>query len=206
MFGAASTKPLKSAMHPKIFFTFGIVGLCAVLGMGCAAPRPPVAPAPKSLPGDLSIYRKTDDQATHEWAKTAEFLVPVGQGIPIRGLEFERGDLALGNSSRRIISSIFNCLEEITENTAGDTEAARVAEFSKMEFEIRAYAGESGNREQNRALAQNRAEGVRQELLRLGTPSWRLSARGFDFRDRAVSPGRGADLGPRNWIEFVRTR
>jgi len=134
--------------------------------------------------------------------KTSEFLVPVGQAVSVRGLEFDRGEISLNGAGLKITAGIFNCLEEITENTAGNTDAARVAEFSKMEFQIQAYVDETGKREENRTLAQNRADAVMQELLRLGTPSWRLSAKGFDVRDRSASAGRRT----RTRVEFVRTR
>lgn len=125
---------------------------------------------------DLSIYRLTNDQAGHEFVKTEKFLVPVGSVVQIEGLEFEPGASTLTPRHKLIVQQIFNALEEITENTPGDTNTARVAEFQKMEFTIRGYPDASADRDPDSTLAEERAKAVRDFLTYLGTPAWRLTA------------------------------
>jgi outer membrane protein OmpA-like peptidoglycan-associated protein len=146
----------------------------------------------------LSLYRITNDQAGHEWAKTEQFLVPVGSAITINGLEFEPGISTLTSKQKLIVQDVFNCLEEITENTVNDTNTARVAEFKKMEFEIRGYP--DGSDKVNAALSEERAKAVLDWLTYLGTPPWRLKAAGSVIAPNAAPanrerPGR---------VEFIR--
>ena len=61
--------------------------------------------------------------------------VTVGSAIIINGLEFEPGISTLTSKQKLIVQDVFNCLEEITENTLNDTYGARVAEHKKFEFE-----------------------------------------------------------------------
>jgi outer membrane protein OmpA-like peptidoglycan-associated protein len=160
---------------------------------------------PKGDPArdDLSIYRVTNDQAGHEFVKTEQFLVPVGSVVVIKGLEFEPGTSDLTARQKLIVQQVFNSLEEITENTVGDTNAARVAEYRKMEFEIRGYP-DSEEREVNPALAEERAKAVLDLLTYLGTPAWRLKARGLTDKQRlSRTAGKNFKNGS---IEFVRTR
>jgi outer membrane protein OmpA-like peptidoglycan-associated protein len=154
--------------------------------MSCVSPEKSTRPLAET---DLAIYRKTDDQAGHELVKTAQFLVPKGSSVVIKGLEFEPGTSTLTLTQKQILQQVFNCLEEITENTVGDTNSARVAEFKKMKFEVCGYS-EPGGVEMNKALPKQRAEAVRDRLTYLGTPGWRLKA-----------TARGCDA-----VKFIRTR
>jgi outer membrane protein OmpA-like peptidoglycan-associated protein len=147
---------------------------------------------------DLSIYRLTNGQAGHEIVKTEKFLVPVGSVVHIKSLEFEPGASTLTASHKLIVQQIFNSLEEITENTPGDTNSARVAEFKKMKFEIRGYSDSSGNGALDVSLGESRAKAVLNFLTYLGTPSWRLTATGSQTpADHDTKRGT---------IEFIRTK
>lgn len=137
------------------------------------------------MAGDLSIYRVSNDQVGHELIKTERFLVPVGTEVPIPEIKFDTGSAKVTVGVQKIISQIFNSLEEITENTVGDTNAVRVAEFKGMRFEVRGYPETFGDNSKNNLLAQQRADAVMGYLLRFGTPAWRLQAR----RVRAPRPG-----------------
>jgi outer membrane protein OmpA-like peptidoglycan-associated protein len=154
----------------------------------------------------LSIYRITNDQAGHELAKTEQFLVPVGSVIVIKGLEFEPGVSTLTPTQKLIVQHVFNCLEEITENTVGDTNGTRVAEYKKMEFEIRGYADDAGSREANAALAEERAKAVLNFLTYLGTPPWRLKAKGIGVKGRVASSAVAEDRKSNNRVVFIRKR
>jgi outer membrane protein OmpA-like peptidoglycan-associated protein len=147
--------------------------LCCLVFLGCkSSGRAPTTGGLKKA--NLSVYRITDNQPGHEFVKTGEFLVPVGSVILIKGLEFEPGVCTLTTQQRLIVQQIFNCLEEITENTPGDTNLPRVAEFKRMKFEIRGCSENSGDHDRNAALAEARAKAVFDFLTYLGTPSWRL--------------------------------
>src|ERR1051325_3994042 len=115
---------------------------------------------------DLDIYRITNGQAGHEFARTEQFLVPVGSIIVINGLEFEPGVSTLTARQKLIVQDVFNCLEEITENTVNDTNLARVAEHKKMRFEIRGYTDASDRG--NATLSKDRAKAVMDWLIYLG--------------------------------------
>lgn len=145
---------------------------------------------------DLALYRITNDQAGHEWAKTEQFLGPVGSVTFVDGLRFPPGVSTLDTHQKLIVQDVFNCLEEITENTVNDTNVVRVAEHKKMEFEIRGYPDESGSREEMKALSQARAQAVVDWLTYLGTPPWRLKASGAV----SVKPEKSGR------VEFVRTK
>jgi hypothetical protein len=94
--------------------------LCCCLNLSCASPELHI-PSQDLAKDDLSLYRKTNNQAGHEFVKTEEFLVPVGAVIVIKGLEFAPGVSTLTRPQERIVQQVFNSLEEITENTVGDT-------------------------------------------------------------------------------------
>ena len=96
---------------------------------------------------------------------------------------------------------MFNCIEEITENTVGHTNSTRVAEYKRMEFEIRGHSDDSDNREANVALAEERAKAVLNRLTYLGTPQWRLKATALGTR-----PDASENLMKRGTVEFIRTR
>jgi len=128
--------------------------------------------------------------------------VPVGTVIVIKGLEFEPGSSTLNEMHKHIVQQVFNSIEEITENTVGDTNRARVAEYKKMEFEIRGYPDKSGSRESNVALADERAKVVLDLLTYLGTPPWRLKATGGRIASNAAAENRKKH----GTVEFVRTR
>ena len=145
---------------------------------------------------DLSVYRITNDQPGHEFVKTEEFLVPVGSIIPIKALEFEPGSSTLTANQRIVVQQIFNSIEEITENTPGDANTARVAEFKKMKFEIRGYPDVSGARDLG--LGEQRAKAVLNFLIYLGTASERLTA--------TAANAQHGHPGKRGKIEFIRTQ
>jgi outer membrane protein OmpA-like peptidoglycan-associated protein len=179
--------------------------LCCLSSISCLSPgrhEPHHGPAKD----DLSVYRVTDDQAGHEFVKTEEFLVPVGSVIVITGLEFEPGASALTRMHERIVQQIFNSIEEITENTVGDTNGTRVRELKDIQFEIRGYPDDSGGREGNVALSEERAKAVLNLLTYLGTPQWRLKATGLGAKGRSSWTASQANRKTYGRVEFVRTR
>ena len=176
--------------------------LCCLASLSCVSDRPNHGPAKD----DLAIYRITNDQAGHEYVKTEQLLGPVGSVIIINGLEFEAGSSTLTEMHKHIVQQIFNSIEEITENTVGDTNTARVAEYKKMEFEIRGYPDDSGSRESNMALAQERAKAVLDLLTYLGTPPWRLKATALDAKGRIASNAAAQNRKKHGRVEFIRTR
>ncbi len=130
--------------------------------------------------------------------KTEQFIVPVGTAIIIKGLEFEPGVAKLTGQQERIVQQIFNSIEEVTEGISSDPDAARVAGFKKMQFEIHGYAEKADGRENNAALGEARARAVMNFLTNCGTPPWRLKARGFS--SNKVSPPK-----KNGRVELVRT-
>ncbi len=165
----------------------------SVLFVSCAESRK------ERLPwGDLTIYRKTNDELGHEFVKTEQFIVPVGTIIPIEGLEYDAGITNLTTTQERILQQVFNSIEEVTENTMGDTDLARVGEFKKMSFEIRGYGDGPGNAKTNLLMGQARANAALVFLTRLGTPAWRLHA--------TTANGPAGTAQNRGRIVFVRTR
>jgi outer membrane protein OmpA-like peptidoglycan-associated protein len=144
---------------------------------------------------DLKLYRATNNQPGHEFVKTEQFLVPAGSVIVIKGLEFQPGKSTLTPTQKEIVQQVFNSIEEITENTLGDSNTVRVAEFKKMEFEIRGYPDNSAGGEADVALSEARAKAVLEFLTYLGTPPWRLKAKGL------VMPHH-----TKEHIEFVRVK
>ena len=151
-------------------------------------------------------YLTTRDQVGHELVKTEQFIVPVGTSIRIAGLEFRSLPCALTSLHERILRQVFNSLEEITENTVNDQDPARVAEFRKMEFEVRGYSAASGHPDLDEANSKACAEVAMAHLTNLGTPAWRLKAKGLD----PTRPGTTATRVPRPRsgvrVEFVRTK
>jgi outer membrane protein OmpA-like peptidoglycan-associated protein len=180
----------RSVNRIPFWFATGLVFLVALTGCKSSGP------GHSALKGDLSIYKLTNDQPGHEYVKTETFLVPVGSLIRIKGLEFERDSSTLSSTQRLIVQQIFNSIEEITENTPGDTNAARVEEFKKMKFEIRGYPDTPGNRDLG--LAEQRAKAVLNLLTYLGTPKERLTL--------AVSGGASVHSGNHGRVEFIRIR
>jgi len=147
--------------------------------------------------GDLTIYRKTNEELGHQFVKTEQFIVPVGTVIPIKGLEFEPGVTNLTTTHERIVQQIFNSIEELTENTMGDTNLARTAEFKKMKFQIRGYPDNSSTRETSKVVSQARANAVANLLTYLGTPAWRMKAVG-------IYPKTSQDQKRNGTVVFVR--
>ena len=179
--------------------------LCCLSCPSCGS-RGGASPNRNLAADDLSLYRKTNDEAGHELVKTEEFLVPVGSVIVLKGLEFEPGVATLTRTQERIVQQVFNSLEEITENTVGDTNSTRVAEFMKLKLEVRGYSDGSGSRESKLALAEARAKAVMHFLTSLGTPAWRLKASGIET-EGATAANAGVENGKRQGrVEFVRTR
>ena len=142
----------------------------------------------------LDLYRVTNNQAGHEFVKTEQFLVPVGSVITIQGLDFVPGVSTLSPKQKRIVQQAFNSIEEITENTVGDTSKARVAEYKKMQFEIRGYSDNSGAPETDNALSGARAKTVVDLLTQLGTPPWRMKVKAMP-----------AEHERKSMVVFVRT-
>jgi len=142
----------------------------------------------------LDLYRVTNDQAGHEFVKTEQFLVPVGSVITIQFLNFAPGVSTLSPTQERIVQQVFNSIEEITENTVGDTNMPRVAEYKNMQFEIRGYSDNSGSSETDTALSAARAKTVVNLLTRLGTPPWRMKVKAMP-----------AEQERKSMVVFVRT-
>jgi len=181
---------------------FAVLLFC-IAAMGChSSERKPKATLAKD---DLSTYRMTNDQPGHEFVKTEDFLVPVGSVVVIEGLEFESGNSTLNVRDRLIIQQIFNSIEEITENTPGDTNSIRVAELKRIRFEIRGYADEFRDPNANATLAEARAKAVLNLLTYLGTPGWRLQASAF-VASRSISKLSAENRKNKGRIEFIRTR
>ena len=179
--------------------------LCCLSSMSCVSPERH-RQNPDLAKDDLSVYRITNDQAGHEFVKTEKFLVPVGSVIVIKGLEFEPGASALTLMHKHIVQQVFNSIEEITENTVGDTNSTRVAEYRKMEFEIHGYSDDSGNRGVDGALAEERAKAVLNLLSYLGTPPWRLKGTGVIEAKRQGDTKSTENLAKHGTVEFLRTR
>ena len=184
---------------------FVFVLLCCLSSVGCVSHRGN-HPHQALAKDDLSLYRITNDQAGHELVKTEEFLVPVGSVTVINGLEFKPGISTLTSKQRLIVQQIFNCLEEITENTVGDTNRARVAEYKKMEFEIRGYPDGSGTSEAKVAISEERAKAVLNLLIYLGTPPWRLKVTGLGAKRPGNWNAAAENHKKHGSVEFVRTR
>jgi len=175
----------------RIGWSLAIV-LCCLYSTSCAWHDPAK---------DLSLYRITNDQAGHEYAKTEQFLVPVGSVIFINGLEFEPGVSTLTTKQKLIVQDVFNCLEEITENTVNDTHTVRVAEHKKLKLEIRGYPDISDSSTVNPTISEVRAKAVTDWLTYLGTPPWRLEATGFNSRSAAHAKENSKKPGR---VEFIR--
>lgn len=187
-----------AAKNPSLTgFWFAAFLYCAAL-TGCKSPS-------TLNKNDLSVYRRTNDQAGHEIVKTEKFLVPVGSVVSIEGLKFEPGASTLTARHKLILQQVFNSLEEITENTPGDTNVTRVGEFKKMKFEIRGFPDPSRNREDRdpSALAEERAKAVLSFLTYLGTPPWRLKATVFL---PSHSGPTSVDANKFGAVDFVRTQ
>lgn len=143
----------------------------------------------------LDVYRVTNTHAGHEFVKTEQFLVPVGSVVSIQFLDFAPGVSTLSPSQELVVQQVFNALEEITENTVNDPNTARVAEYKKMEFEVRGFPDKAGTPETDTALAEARSKTVTDLLIRLGTPASRLKTKGMP-----ADPERNSS------VVFVRTR
>ena len=186
--------------------THCLISLVCCFGLSSCVPPEGNHASNSRSKDDLSIYRVTNDQAGHEWVKTEQFLVPIGSVVIIEGLEFAPGISALTPRQKLIVQQVFNALEEITENTVNDTNAARVAEFKKMEFAVIGYGDEPGRSETNAGLAAERANAVRDWLVNLGTPPWRLkTSRPQTLSQKKLKPAtQPASRAGR--VEFVRMR
>ena len=170
-----------------------VVLICGLWFAGCGEP------------GDgLDVYRVTNTHAGHEFVKTEQFLVPVGSVVSIQFLDFAPGVSTLSPTQELIVQQVFNSLEEITENTVNDTNTARVAEYTKMEFEVRGFPdppppslrrASPGGSQSDTALGEARSKTVIDLLTNLGTPAWRLKAKGMP-----ADPQRNSS------VVFVRTR
>jgi len=166
-----------------------------------AVGKDPKAPQPE-VP---EFYRRSRTQAGHEFVKTEQFVVPVATTVSIDGLDFPPGGAELTAAQKRILQQVFNALEEITENTVGDSDAARVAEFAKMEFDVIGHADSSDPAEERTALAEARARTVIALLTNLGTPPWRLHLKAAG----GEKPGaglRGKAAPAKRHVEFVRIK
>jgi len=151
-------------------------------------------------------YRSTRDQAGHELVKTEEFVVPVGTTVVVKGLDFAGPACSLTFNQERILTQVFNSLEEITENTVNDTDPARVAEFKKMRFAIRGYSTYAGDRKQDKALSLDCAKVMAKYLTSQGTPAWRLEANGLGSKGssaRSTAPGTSTN---KLTVDFLRTK
>ena len=153
-----------------------------------------------------SPYLKTRDQVGHELVKTEQFVVPVGAAIRIEGLEFPSAPCTLTPRQQLILTQVFNSLEEITENTVGDTDAVRVAEFQTMTFEVRGYSAATGHRDQDKANARGCAEVAMDFLTNLGTPAWRLKATGSSKSGPGAKAAPAGKLRAGIRVEFARTK
>lgn len=164
--------------------------------------QPHQAAQPRAVPAP---YTQTRDQAGHEFVKTEQFVVPVGEAVIIEALQFEALPCELTTHQKRVLQQVFNSLEEITENTVGDTDPVRIAEFAGMAFEITAYSRKAGKREQD-AAAQQCASVARDHLTNLGTPPRRLTTAGVGAKapgvPKSARPGRGFAVR----VVFVRTK
>lgn len=161
--------------------------------------------ARSTVEGVPAPYRETRDQAGHEFVKTEQFVVPVGTTVVIEGLEFESGTSTLTPMQERIVQQIFNSLEEITENTVGDTDEARVKEHKKMVFEIRGYSADTGDRERDVKFSEECAKAVLNHLTKLGTPPRHLKSKGFGSENPVAPHTTTAEGRMKNCrVEFVR--
>jgi outer membrane protein OmpA-like peptidoglycan-associated protein len=175
----------------------------AVVLILCSAPQeawPAEArPATRDVP---ALYKTTRDQAGHELVKTEDFVVPVGTTVVVKGLEFDGPPCSLSPDQERILRQVFNSIEEITENTLNDTDAARVAKFKAMKFEIRGYSTFAGDQKADRALSEDCANIVVRYLTGDGTPAWRLTAKGLGSRMPAAHRSSTRKL----MVDFTRTK
>jgi hypothetical protein len=128
---------------------FATAAAAIICSVSCA--HPPRVP---------DVYTSTRNNAGHEFVKTEDFVVPRGTVIQIKGLRFG-AECVLTPDTKRIVTQVFNSLEEITENTVNDPDRARVAEHKAMTFEIRGRCSRA----------------VMDFLTYLGTPVWRLEAK-----------------------------
>jgi hypothetical protein len=76
---------------------------------------------------ELGIYRIINTQAGHEFAKTEQFLVPVGS-ISLQRAFIRTRRFGTHHPANANLQDVFNSLEEITENTVNDTNIVRLAE------------------------------------------------------------------------------
>lgn len=189
------------------YVVLGLFAGCATFSSGqLSSAAPSTASSPvvaERLGGDLSIYEASDNQIGHQWVRTSQFLVPVGGRVAVSGLEFAKGSAALTQRQEEVLVQVFNCLEEITENTLGDTNRSRVTEFRAMRFEICGYA-DTSNSPRNLDLARARAQAVVKHLIQLGTPAWRFQVQAVGDVSQTPHKLFGArELGSRRMV-FVR--
>jgi outer membrane protein OmpA-like peptidoglycan-associated protein len=125
--------------------------------------------------------------------------------VSINGLDFLPGTAELSAAQKQILQQVFNALEEITENTVGDTDAVRVAEFAKLEFNVIGNADSSDTGEKRVALAEARARTVIAFLTHLGTPPWRLHLKAAGIGKPGTGLG-GKAVPAQHHVEFVRIK
>ena len=171
----------------------------------CFLPRERLSGQARAAAPDVPApYKTSRDLPEHELVKTEEFVVPVGTSVVIKGLEFAGPECSLSLDQERIMTQVFNSLEEITENTVNDTNLARVAEFKGMKFEIRGYSTFAGNKGKDKALSEICANVVLNFLTTQGTPAWRLRAKGLGSKRSAT--GSTQNLRHKLAVEFSRTK
>ena len=158
---------------------------------------------PKAVP---DMYRITRDQAGHEWVKREQFVVSMSESFGIRELESIPGSAVITRADGRVVQQIFNSVEEMSENTISDPDPARVAEFKKMEFAVRGYAGDSPKGEKDAALGERRAKALVDFLTNLGTPPWRLHVQAMDREPTSGDKGRAECQKAPAAVEFVRIK
>ena len=158
---------------------------------------------PKTVP---DMYRITRDQAGHEWVKRKQFVVSMSESFGIRELESIPGSAVLTRVGERVVQQIFNSLEEMSENTISDPDKAQVAEFKKMEFAVRGYAGDSPKGEKDASLGERRAKAVVDFSTNLGTPPWRLHVQTVHGEPTSSDDGKEGCRKASARVEFMRIK
>src|SRR5438093_7096000 len=151
-------------------------------------------------------YTNTRDEPGHTLVKTEEFVVPKGTPVFIKGLEFDGPACSLTSHEELILTQVFNSLEEITENTVNDKDPARVAEHKGMKFDVRGHSTFAGNKRQDRILSEDCAKVVMKYLTSLGTPAWRLKAKGLGSKRSSARSTAPQNSTRKPMVDFLRTK
>ncbi len=107
----------------------------------------------------------------------------------VSGISFERGAATIRSRSLRVLRAALKTLRR----------------YKSLQVEVHGHTDNSGNRKFNIDLSQQRAESVRQWLIRNGIDAGRLSARGFG-PDKPVADNKDKAGQARNRrVEFVLT-